>query len=75
MNAMGLMRLFTIRLRMLGAIGMVLFLLGLLGAGGLWGMARIQSMTDVFIHGSFAEVQHLSICGRSWGRCARVRKT
>lgn len=60
MNAMGLMRLFTIRLRMLGAIGMVLFLLGLLGAGGLWGMARIQSMTDVFIHGSFAEVQHLS---------------
>ena len=60
MNAMMLMRLFTIRFRMLGAIAMVLCLLGLLGAGGLWGMARIQDMNHEFQHGPFEEVKHLS---------------
>ena len=35
MNTMSLMRQFTIRLRMLGAIAMVLTLLGMLGIGGL----------------------------------------
>ena len=60
MNTMSLMRLFTIRLRMLGAIAMVLALLGIVGAGGLWGMGRIQSQSDAFLENSFAEVQHLT---------------
>ena len=54
MNTMSLMRLFTIRLRMLGAIAMVLALLGIVGAGGLWGMGRIQSQSDALLENSFA---------------------
>ncbi len=60
MNTMSLMRLFTIRMRMLGAIAMVLALLGIVGAGGLWGMAQIQAQSDAFLENSFAEVQHLT---------------
>jgi len=59
MNTMSLMRQFTIRLRMLGAIAMVLTLLGMLGIGGLWGMAKIQDQSDAFLDNSFAEMQHL----------------
>ncbi len=60
MNMMTMMRQFTIRLRMLGAIAMVLALLSLLGLGGLWGMGQIKEQSDDFLHHSFAEVQHLS---------------
>ena len=60
MNTMSLMRLFTIRLRMLGAIAMVLALLGIVGGGGLWGMAQIQAQSDAFLENSFDEVQHLT---------------
>lgn len=60
MNMMSMMRQFTIRLRMLGAIAMVLSLLCLLGLGGLWGMGQIQAQTDDFLRHSFAEVEHLS---------------
>jgi hypothetical protein len=40
-----LMRRFTIRTRMLGAIAVVLVLLALLGGAGLFGMFRIQGMS------------------------------
>nr|WP_315466180.1 methyl-accepting chemotaxis protein [uncultured Rhodoferax sp.] len=60
MTMMTMMRQFTIRLRMLGAIAMVLTLLCMLGLGGLWGMAHIKDQGDEFLHHSFAEVQHLS---------------
>ena len=59
MNTMSMMRQFTIRLRMLGAIAMVLTLLGMLGIGGLWGMGKIQDQSDAFLDNSFAEMQHL----------------
>ena len=60
MSATSAMRQFTIRLRMLGAIAMVLLLLGVLGGGGLWGMARIQGLSNDFVQGSFAKVQEVS---------------
>ena len=60
MTMMTMMRQFTIRLRMLGAIAMVLALLSMLGLGGLWGMGQIKDQSDDFLHHSFAEVQHLS---------------
>lgn len=44
---------------MLGAIAMVLTLLGMLGVGGLWGMSKIQDQSDAFLDNSFAEMQHL----------------
>ena len=55
-----LMRRFTIRFRMLSAIGIVLLLIGLLGATGLYGMARIQGMSEAFMNQSYATVGRLA---------------
>ncbi|WCM93206.1 methyl-accepting chemotaxis protein [Acidovorax sp. NCPPB 2350] len=55
-----LMRGFTIRVRMLGAIAVVLGLLGLLGGAGMLGMFRIHAMSEEFIGHSFAEVSAMA---------------
>ena len=55
MSVFSLMRQFTIRFRMLGAIAVVLVLLGLLGGAGMWGMFRIHAMSDAFVTRSFAQ--------------------
>ncbi len=60
MNLLLLMRRFTIRLRMLGAIGVVLVLLGVLGGAGLYGMARIYGMSEDFMKQSYAVVGRLA---------------
>ena len=60
MNLFSLMRRFTIRFRMIGAIGVVLGLLGLLGGAGMLGMFRIHAMSDDFITNSYAEVGYLA---------------
>ena len=60
MNFFSLMRQFTIRLRMLGAIGVVLGLLGLLGGAGMLGMFRIHDMSQDFMDHSFAEVGYMA---------------
>ena len=60
MNLFSLMRYFTIRMRMLGAIGVVLGLLGLLGGAGMLGMFRIHAMSENFMARSFAEVSSLA---------------
>lgn len=49
MNVLVLMRMLTIRVRMIGAIVMVLTLLALLGGAGMWGMLRIHDMSQQFI--------------------------
>ena len=54
-----LMRRFSIRLRMISAIGVVLCLLGMLGGAGMWGMLRIQSMTADFMAHEFKEVGNM----------------
>ena len=60
MNLFSLMRQFTIRFRMLGAIAVVLVLLGLLGGAGMFGMLRIYSMSEDFMNSSFQEVGYLA---------------
>ena len=60
MNVYSLMRRFTIRFRMLGAIGVVLGLLGLLGGAGMLGMFRIHALSEDFMAHSFAEVRHMA---------------
>ena len=55
-----LMRRFTIRFRMLSAIGVVLLLIGFLGATGLYGMTRIQGMSEAFMNQSYAMVGRLA---------------
>ena len=55
-----LMRQFSIRMRMIGAIGIVLSLLVLVGVSGLWGMQRMSGLGDRFMDHAFAETVTLS---------------
>ncbi|MGE0349030.1 methyl-accepting chemotaxis protein [Hydrogenophaga sp.] len=55
-----MMRQFSIRTRMLGAIGVVLMLLTLVGAAGWWGIARLQTLNQTFVAGPFEETLTLS---------------
>ena len=69
------MRQFTIRLRMLGANGVVLGLLGLLGGAGMLGMFRIHHMSQDFMDHPFANVGYMPSCGASWGPSASTGRT
>lgn len=60
MGLNSLMRSFSIRLRMVGAIGVVLALLLLVGGTGLWGMSRMQAFNHQFVEHSLAETVALS---------------
>ena len=60
MNLFAFMRQITIRWRMLGAIGVVLALLGLLGGAGMLGMFRIHGMSQNFMDHSFAKVGYMA---------------
>ena len=60
MSLLEMMRGFTIRTRMLGAIGVVMVLLGLLGGAGMLGMSRIQDMSQDFRNNAFAKSGHMA---------------
>jgi methyl-accepting chemotaxis protein len=53
-------RQFTIRMRMMGAIAVVLCLLCLLGGVGMYGMLNIQGMSERFMSHSFKSVEKLA---------------
>ncbi len=55
-----LMRQFTIRFRMLGAIGVVLALLALVGGAGMFGMFRIHQLSAEVIDESMAVVDRVA---------------
>ncbi|MEN9383302.1 MAG: Methyl-accepting chemotaxis protein [Pseudomonadota bacterium] len=56
MNILFLMRRYTIRVRMVGAIAVVLALLVMVGGTGLWGMYRMQHFNTEFVEHSFTEM-------------------
>ncbi len=60
MGLQPLMRQFSIRVRMLGAIGVVLALLGIVGGAGLWGMSRQSAISHEFVGHAFEETLTLS---------------
>ncbi len=60
MSLLRLMRVFTIRMRMVSAIGVVLALLLALGSVGLWGMTRMQQFNQTFVENSFAQSMAVS---------------
>ena len=60
MNLNGLMRRFTIRARMIGAIGIVLGLLGIVGGAGIFGLMRVQALGDQFTAVTFADSHQLA---------------
>ena len=55
MGLMSLMRRFTIRVRMVGAIAVVLCLLVLVGGTGLWGMQRLNGLSHAFAEQVYGE--------------------
>ncbi len=60
MNLQSAMRQFSIRMRMIGAIGIVLCLLVMVGASGLWGMQRMTTVSDRFMSHAFVQTDRLS---------------
>ncbi|WP_322114289.1 methyl-accepting chemotaxis protein [Aquabacterium sp. A7-Y] len=74
MQVMNLMRSFTIRTRMVGAILVVLVLLALVGGAGLLGMYRLQALSKDFIQGSAGKSQALTALRESMGMLRRYEK-
>ncbi len=75
MNLNGLMRRFTIRARMIGAIGIVLGLLGIVGGAGIFGLMRVQALGDQFTAVTFADSHQLAELARCSAACAATRRT
>ena len=69
-----LMRHFSIRTRMLGAIGLVLMLLGSLGGAGLLGMSRLQANNQEFIDHAYAEAALLAQVRVAMGDVGRFER-
>ena len=71
MDMYALMRWFSIRMRMVGAIGVVLLLLALLGGAGMLGMFRIQGASQDFVAQPHAAVRLL---GELRGEMGQIRQ-
>ena len=74
MDLFGLMRLFTIRTRMIGAIVVVLVLLGILGGAGMFGMFRIYALNQSFLNGPFQQTGQLSKVQEGMARVQALEK-
>jgi methyl-accepting chemotaxis protein len=69
-----LMRRFTIRTRMIGAIGIVLALLTVVGGAGLFGLTRVQTLGDRFAAVTFADSNQLAELRALLGQMRRHEK-
>ncbi|MDO9133585.1 MAG: methyl-accepting chemotaxis protein [Hydrogenophaga sp.] len=69
-----LMRQFSIRTRMMGAIGVVLVLLTMIGGAGLWGMNRLHDLSVEFVDHAFEETLTLSRLQVALGDMGRYEK-
>ena len=74
MGLQSLMRVFSIRQRMLGAIGVVLTLLFIVGGAGLWGMQRMAHLGNEFVDHAFQETVALSKLRVALGDMSRFEK-
>jgi len=74
MNVCALMRNFTIRTRMIGAIGVVVLLLGLLSGAGLLGILRIHDLSQGFVSQSHAGVKLLGDLRSGMGTIRQYEK-
>ena len=70
MDLFALMRTFSIRLRMLGAIVVVLLLLAILGGAGMFGMFRVYELNQSFLQGPFHQA---SLMAKLQSGLAQVR--
>jgi hypothetical protein len=70
----GFMRRFSIRLRMQGAIAIVLVLFVLVGAAGLVGGRQLMELNEEFMVHSVSEAQHVSDLRASLGQLRQLEK-
>jgi methyl-accepting chemotaxis protein len=71
---MHLLRRFSIRARMIGAIAIVLLLLSAVGGAGLLGMHRVESIGEKFAATTFKHVTQLSELRMAMGNIRRYEK-
>ena len=74
MNFSALMRQFSIRTRMIGAIGIVLALLMVVGSVGLFGMQSMRGQTQEFLEKSAARGQRVGALHGAMGEIRRYEK-
>ena len=74
MGLMTLMRRFSIRLRMISAIGVVLGLLLMVGGAGIWGMQRLQHLNEEFSEHVFSETVALTQIHVALGQLRRFER-
>ena len=74
MNLSALMRQFSIRTRMIGAIGIVLALLMVVGSVGLFGMQSMRGQTQEFLEKSAARGQRVGALHGAMGEIRRYEK-
>ena len=74
MNLQILMRSFTIRVRMLGAIGVVFALLALVGGAGLFGMLRVQHASTDILGNAYGQFQALTTLRSEMNLVRRLEK-
>lgn len=74
MGLMSLMRRFSIRLRMISAIGVVLGLLLMVGGAGIWGMQRLQHLNEQFSEHVFSETVALTQIHVALGHLRRFER-
>ncbi|MEO8298343.1 MAG: methyl-accepting chemotaxis protein [Burkholderiales bacterium] len=60
MNLIEFLRRFTIRTRMVGAIGMVMVLLVAVGATGLWGLSRASAVVERFVDVTYTDAMKMA---------------
>ncbi|MEY4750776.1 MAG: hypothetical protein RIQ60_2990 [Pseudomonadota bacterium] len=69
-----LLRAYTIRVRMLAAIAMVLALISAVGGVGMYGMYTAKQHTDLFMANSYVEAEHLIDISTAMGNLRRYEK-
>jgi len=74
MNLIELLRGFTIRTRMLGAIAMVMVLLACVGGAGLIGLSRVATIGEQFVSGTHAHSVKLGEVRHAMSEVRRLEK-
>ena len=70
----GLMRNFTIRVRMLGAIAVVLVLLAIVGGAGMFGIYRIHQLSNDVIDRALARVDDIQLLRQTMAQARRAER-
>ncbi|OYU26806.1 MAG: methyl-accepting chemotaxis protein [Burkholderiales bacterium PBB2] len=74
MNLSAMLRMFSIRTRMIGAIAMVLALLLIVGGVGLYGMNSLRGQSKQFADKSVLDANHMTLVIQAMGNLRRYEK-